>query len=382
MKLRIEGIRDVIIFISFFFIGMRFFNYSIVFFLFYLFIVFYSKGEVFLSRQVFTFTVINFLIFLNLILFGGLNGLYEFSEFSGEILSICVFFILGSVSFFYSSISNIKFGILGFIFGLAAYSLYALGYTYFILKLNNAYSSVWNPFASEFENSPSHAINLAISSIVFLYFFLEKKNLYKILSLIFLLAVIFFGIYSGSRIFLVILPLSFIVYRFFKYSFFHNFYLILVFIFMYIVFLDGLNFSTGDDLNSFSRLLNQKLDSSGRFDLYKLGFQKLFENPFGGYSIDTSVYTTKWNHNIFFDIARIGGVVPFILMVFNVFYILYFIFKNKNKLDGLFLILIIMLIFVMQQDVVFTGSYMLFLLFSFLGVGLIMSKNFRSFNEN
>lgn len=382
LELKIENIRNVIIFISFFFVGMRFFNYAILCFSLYFIFIFYQKNKFFLPKQVFVFVILNFLMYFSLVLFGNMNGRYDFSEFSGEISSVILFSILGSISFFYSSFNNIKFGVLGLLLGLVAYSLYALSYTYFILNLYSAYSSVWNPFASKFENSPSHAINVTMGAILFLYYLLEKKKLYKFLSLVLLSVLIFFGIYSGSRIFLVMLPLSFVIYRFFKYRFFHNFYLMVLFIFIYLMFLDGLDFYSGDDLNAFSRLLNQKLDSSGRFDLYNLGFQKLFENPFGGYLIDTSVYTTKWNHNLFFDIARMGGVIPFILMILSVFFIFYFLFKNKNNLDGLFLILIIMLVLIVQQDVVFTGSYMLFLLYYFLGIGLIMSKAFRSYNEN
>ena len=112
----------------------------------------------------------------------------------------------------------------------------------------------------------------------------------------------------------------------------------------------------------FQRLYEKGLESS-RWDLYNNAIYSILNNPFGGIVIEKNIYGTTWYHNFFFDIGRIAGIFP--LFYFILIYISC-IFKVILSNDNFLKIIFFTVFLVMQQDVIFSGIYGVFIISFFL----------------
>lgn len=362
---------NLILFFGFFEIGFRMFSVAILMLLLFVILNFNKIDIKSLPKDQFLFYFLNFsaLIFLFLISFT--HDIYLNSSYVAEIKSILVFFFLGGVAFILASINQKKYGIIGLIVGLGGYSLYCLWFTYVDFGYVSAYSKVWNPFLNEFENSPSHAINLALFTTLIIYYFFKSKLYLKFIIFCLAVFVIYFGLYTGSRAYILIFPLLMLIYFLLNKNKIRN--LIFVIVLSCILFF-SLRILSFSDFFGVERLLDSGLESE-RFNLYNLAINNFIYYPFGGYVVDKSNYDSGWIHNFFLDVARMGGVIPFFLFLLASCIVFFKMLKNYNYEDGeLFVILFLVLFFLMQQDVVFTGNYILYLVMLYLGLSLCSVK--------
>lgn len=375
MKIQLTVFNKILIFLAFFFIGFYRFDISIA--LFVMCIVWsvtrLNYASILFQKNVLLFIFILISFYLFLIGFGGINGLYDFEYNKGEILAVLVFLFFGYIIFFLNNNESRLFGFLGFVFGLFSYSTYCLWYTKFVIGLESAYAKVWNPYSQEFDNSPSHAMNIGLMACLSLFILIYSKSYYnKILFFIIFLISVYCGLYTGSRFFIILIPLSFLIYILFSYKLREIIKYVSIgtlSLFCVLFFLTG---SNSDDLSSIGRVMDQGFDDSGRFKLIYLGLINIVNYPFGGYIIDKSIYVTGWNHNIFFDIARIGGLIPMILFLISL--ILLFKIVLEKKIKGIILYMLIVVFLIFQQDVVFTGNYMLFLVYAYASYIVVSEK--------
>lgn len=375
MKIQLTVFNKILIFFAFFFIGFYRFDISLALFVVCIIwsITRVNYDSILLKKDVFSFLFILITFYCFLVGFGGINGLYNFQYYSGEILAILTFLFFGYIVFYLNNNESRVFGFIGFLFGLFSYSIYCLWYTKFVIGLESAYSKVWNPYSQAFDNSPSHAMNIGLMACLSLFILIYSKSYYnKILFFIVFLTSVYYGLYTGSRFFIILIPLSFFIYILFSYKLREIIkYLSIgaLSLFCFLFFLTG---SNSDDLSSIGRVMDQGFDDSGRFKLIYLGLINIVDYPFGGYIIDRSIYVTAWNHNIFFDIARIGGLIPTILFLISL--ILLFKIVLEKKIKGIMLYMLIVVFLIFQQDVIFTGNYMLFLVYTYASYIVVSEK--------
>lgn len=354
MKIKISSVEGYLSFIIFFLVGFYKFNYAIVFSVLLLLllsrrlnnnIIFYNPNMpylIVLYIGIFLFYIISFI-----------HGMYDNYSNLGEILAVVIFIFLGYLFINLLELNKKHLVLAGLLFGLGSYSSYCLWYTYFELGQVSAYSKVWNPFLENYENSPPHAINIALLTVWCINSIFKKKFVEKLFFIPLVIFLILVGLYSGSRVFLLIIFFNIILNMVGSKKIIFPIFLIIIFITIF-PFLDFSDFTTFDRLNSDGL-------KSQRFELYYLGLENLFYYPFGGYQVDRSTFGTIWLHNIFLDVSRMAGLIP--LIFFLIFYIgvIKRTFKYKKKIDKNLILIFFSSFVLMQQDVIFTGNFMLFI---------------------
>ncbi|MEG2848294.1 MAG: hypothetical protein RR904_05965 [Bacilli bacterium] len=354
MKIKISSIEGYLSFIIFFLVGFYKFNYAIVFSI--LLLIFLSRklnnNVIFYNSNIPYLIVLYIGIFLFYII-SFIHGMYDNYNNMGEILAVVIFIFLGYLFINLLEINKKHLVLAGLLFGLGSYSSYCLWYTYFELGQVSAYSKVWNPFLESYENSPSHAINIALLSAWCINSIFKRRFIEKLFFIPLVIFLILAGLYSGSRVFLLIVLFS-IVFNIVESK------KIIFPILLIIVFITIFPFLDFSDFTTFDRLSSDGLKSQ-RFELYYLGLENLFYYPFGGYQVDKSTFGTVWLHNIFLDVSRMAGLIPLIL--FLIFYIgvIKRILKYKKNIDKNLILIFLSSFVLMQQDVIFTGNFMLFI---------------------
>lgn len=354
MKIKISSIEGYLSFIIFFLVGFYKFDYAIVFSILLLIllsrklnnnVIFYNSNIpylIVLYIGIFLFYIISFI-----------HGMYDNYNNMGEILAVVIFIFLGYLFINLLEINKKHLVLAGLLFGLGSYSSYCLWYTYFELGQVSAYSKVWNPFLADYENSPPHAINIALLSVWCINSIFKRRFIEKLFFIPLVIFLILAGLYSGSRVFLLIVLFS-IVFNIVESK------KIIFPILLIIVFITIFPFLDFSDFTTFDRLSSDGLKSQ-RFELYYLGLENLFYYPFGGYQVDKSTFGTVWLHNIFLDVSRMAGLIP--LVLFLIFYIgvIKRILKYKKNIDKNLILIFLSSFVLMQQDVIFTGNFMLFI---------------------
>ncbi|MEG0022447.1 MAG: hypothetical protein RR745_06245 [Bacilli bacterium] len=354
MKIKISSIEGYLSFIIFFLVGFYKFNYAIVFSI--LLLIFLSRklnnNVIFYNSNIPYLIVLYIGIFLFYII-SFIHGMYDNYNNMGEILAVVIFIFLGYLFINLLEINKKHLVLAGLLFGLGSYSSYCLWYTYFELGQVSAYSKVWNPFLESYENSPSHAINIALLSAWCINSIFKRRFIEKLFFIPLVIFLILAGLYSGSRVFLLIVLFS-IVFNIVESK------KIIFPILLIIVFITIFPFLDFSDFTTFDRLSSDGLKSQ-RFELYYLGLENLFYYPFGGYQVDKSTFGTVWLHNIFLDVSRMAGLIP--LVLFLIFYIgvIKRILKYKKNIDKNLILIFLSSFVLMQQDVIFTGNFMLFI---------------------
>lgn len=368
MKIKRSIIDNIFIFMTFFSMGFYQFQLTLLFFLisFLLLLRGFSKNT--LNKDLFIYFYLTYSGVILFYLFSFINGMYDNFNNIGEVAAVILFVLICFLLILIGKFQNYSSILNGFIFGLGGYSLICLWTTMYEIGQVTAYSKVWNPFLEVFQNSPTHAINLALLVTLLLINIKEsRKIISKIFYVSLLFVCIYFGLYSGSRVFILISIIS-MFFTFFnkKYLISAPFILFIAFVF-FSLFED---FFEVDKLTAIDRITSEGSES-GRYNLYKLGLNNLFVYPFGGYNIDSGTYGTIWNHNLFLDIARMSGLVPLFLIIFSYIFLFKKILKNLKIVNRNFLLIFVCLFILMMQDVVFTGHYMMFIL-SFIISSILM----------
>lgn len=373
MKFNIQNIENILVFLCFFCMGFYQFTYCIAIF-FLLLIMFYIQRKLTLNTEYLRFFFLIFSGLIFLYLFSYFNGIYDNFENKGEVLAVFIFSIISFIVIAFGKNSTYIYSLVGCVFGLGIYSLYSLWYTKNELGFPTAYANVWNPFMEVYQNSPPHAINMALMVSVILILITNVKNLFvKSLFILFLLFSVYYGLYSGSRIFIIIsiLSLIFLILKKNELKYYISLGgIIILFSFYFMNLLDS------EELTAFSRLTSEGLESR-RFDLYGLGINNLFYYPFGGYQIDKSTYGTVWNHNFFLDVSRMAGFIPLLYFIAAIFYLMKKIYNNFGALNKDVLIILSCSLILMMQDVIFTGHFMLFIVFLICSLIIVQKPAIR-----
>jgi hypothetical protein len=139
--------------------------------------------------------------------------------------------------------------------------------------------------------------------------------------------------------------------------------------------------SSSSILIHFNRLItrfNESGLSSSRFDLYILGLNSLLISPLGGFS-PKLIYDTNWFHNIWLDIARLGGWFSLGLLLISFLYLIKaFCYKRKHKKFGFAVWLCFIAQLIMLQDVVLEGNYRIFIVFYLSSITILCRQKVRN----
>lgn len=368
MKIKKSIIDNIFIFITFFSMGFYQFQLTLLFFLisFLLLLKGFSRNT--LNKDLFIYFYFTYSGVVLFYLFSFINGMYDNFNNKGEVVAVLLFIVITFIILLFVKKDNYNTILNGFIFGLGGYSLVCLWSTMFEMNQISAYGKVWNPFLQVYQNSPAHAINLALLVTMLLINIKNVKFIItKFFNILLLFMCVYFGLYAGSRVFVLISLISLTV-VFFDKKFVLLIPLMVVFFFIALSFFS--DFVNLDNLASLNRITTEGSDS-GRYKLYELGINNLFAYPFGGYYIDSGTYGTIWNHNLFLDISRMSGLIPLLLILLSFSFIARKILSNFKNIDKSFLLIFSCLFILMMQDVVFMGHYLLFIL-SFLISSLLI----------
>lgn len=370
MELSIEKfkVRNFFIFLTFFFMGFYQFNLTFIFFVISSLLLIRNLNKRKLDKDLFIYFGLTYSGVVLFYLISFINGMYDNFNNKGEVVAVLLFIVITFIILLFTKKDNYNAILNGFIFGLGGYSLVCLWSTMFEMNQISAYGKVWNPFLQVYQNSPTHAINLALLVTMLL---INIKNvkfiLTKFFNILLLFVCVYFGLYAGSRVFVLISLISLTV-IFFDKKFAVLIPLIVVLFFIALSFFN--DFINLDSLASLDRITTEGSES-GRYKLYELGINNLFAYPFGGYYIDNGTYGTIWNHNLFLDISRMSGLIPLLLILLSFSFIARKILSNFKNVDKSFLLIFSCLFILMMQDVVFMGHYLLFIL-SFLISSLLI----------
>lgn len=374
MVLSVNKINNFILFICFFSMGFLIFKLTILMFVFYFIL---NSEKIFKKKlAVPEFVVFIILLFLTILfyLISKVNGYYLDNIDKTEPIAVITFCLVGGLIFILSDFNEKKNIVISLIAGYGFYCLFVVAYNFYILDIASVYANVYNPFSQSYENSPKFANLLILFSILIFYSFKELDKFFlKILMIILFLFTFHMGIVTGSRSFLLVnflFLLYFIIKSNKKYLLF---FLSLIFPFVFIFFS---NFDY-EDFVVFQRLSEDGLESS-RWDLYSAATTQIINHPFGGGLIDKNIFGTSWYHNFFLDIGRMSGIFPLICFAFIYGICLIRAFNS----DDLFLkIMFFSCFLIMQQDVIFSGIYGIFIISFFLCILLFSQKNIPDLEE-
>lgn len=342
--------------LAFFMIGFYQFKLSILLFLLCYLIGILNLSKIVLCKKEF-YVYICFLFF-TIILYttAYLHGSFFKGDDKAEPIAVLTFLFLAGPIFLNKDILFKKKLLTSLVFGYGFHCLVCIIYNMVFLDQFNLYGNVFNPFTGSYENSPKYANLLLIFSIYVVLMYIEASNFFKVFFLILLLIITYCGIATGSRTFLLFSFIGLLCVLFLSKNKILYFFIILLLLIYASKFLDFNEFLV------FQRISEKGIESS-RWDLYSSGFQMLIEKPLGGGSVDYNLFNTHWYHNVFLDIGRISGIIPVLIFLFITLYCAYLAIKS---FDYFSVVLFFIVILIMQQDVIISGIYPIFLIYVFL----------------
>ena len=259
------------------------------------------------------------------------------------------------------------------IVGIGAEALITIVYSLLQDSVYYGYGRLYDPVNGRETNSPGAALKIACLVSLFIWYVFQNISIIKKLALLFFIATLtLLATWLASRAFFVItflslafsLILNFKVRNIIRLAFFGAVGLLL-FTFLF----------QNTDVSIFSRLnrLDGSLESA-RFLLWKDGFAKLLTHPAGGFSVDQTIDSVRWFHNIFLDSGRLAGWIPVISLISFAFYSFMLFLQKRNQFylfAGYMFVIVFML---MQQDVVVEGMIRFLVLIYFCSILLGISR--------
>ena len=370
MKIKKLDIHNILIFMTFLSMGFYQFNLTFLFFVISCLLLMENLNKKKLDKSLFIYFSLTYIGVILFYLISFINGMYDNFNNKGEVVAVLLFIVITFIILLFTKKDNHNAILNGFVFGLGGYSLVCLWSTMFEMNQFSAYGKVWNPFLQVYQNSPAHAINVALLVTMLLINIKNVKLLItKVFNILLLFVCLYLGLYTGSRVFVLIFLVSLIV------TFFDKKFMALlpvIILLSYTVLSFFTDFIDLDSLTSLDRVTSEGSES-GRYKLYELGINNLFKYPFGGYYIDNGTYGTIWNHNLFLDISRMSGLIPLSLILLSFIFVARKILSNFKYVNKNYLLIFSCLFVLMMQDVVFTGHYLLFILSFLISSLLILS---------
>jgi hypothetical protein len=135
------------------------------------------------------------------------------------------------------------------------------------------------------------------------------------------------------------------------------------------------------------------MSAQGRSELWAISLNNIVKNPFG-WEMPSSM-DTKYSHNLWLDVDRIGGIMPFIFLSFFTILSIYLVTKtlkispNHLYFNNTVLVLFIGFMTVFFVEPVIEGMFYLFLIFClFIGIlsgyvktGLVYKNSLRKYSH-
>lgn len=370
-----NAIKTALNFSLFFFLGMGFNVYVAPFFLIYL-LKDVANRKIVLDKN---YVIMSTLLLLSLFFVYAIGELNISGEYQLSTLLVSAFYVI-FVGYVINRKKEIlqKYHLISFyILGVGIKSIIIVAYSALENPVLYGYALLYDPILDKEINSPNVNIALAVFSVFLLIeAMLSKKIIIKAMFLMGLALAIAAAIFTGGRAFFIILGISMVLVFAFdeKNKVFKNIIKITL-----IVALFGLITIVTTETQTFERQIdtfNDRIDSgisSGRYELYEFGLQQILLHPFGGFTT-LSTSDTPYFHNLFLDIAKIGGWIPMLCMLFMMGFVFIKIFSCremfniKRKLTVMFICVFIL----MQQGVIVEGDTRILMVAYLVGIAISM----------
>lgn len=355
------------------------FNYFLLYFPFLIISLLFSCGFLFNFRltKYFFWLIILFFSFLFFLFSFGFENLINGFQYQ----IVVVFFIsVGYGGYLFQRLgSNERLLFLtSYIFGFYSKSILIVLFSFYTDPILYGYGKLINPLNLEELNSPGVSNSIALCSVFFLLLFTLKS--FKFFVNLSLILFVFFsficGIFLAGRTFFLILFLASFYILYFKFKI-EYFFKMSIISFAAILFLYNNDYLLAK-LSFVIDRFDSGLSSSSRFEHFFSALERIPNYPFGGFKVDSNIENTYWFHNLFMDVASLGGWIPLLLLIFYFIYsFLLFLFSRSNKNDirigfGVFSFSFL----IMMQDVVFEGNFQL-LIISFLSTLLFLKSTWK-----
>ncbi|WP_141712052.1 O-antigen polymerase [Aeromonas caviae] len=256
-----------------------------------------------------------------------------------------------------------------YVFGFWLKALIVVIYSYFTDATLYGYGLLLDPLTGSELNSPaiSNSISLCASFFILILIIKPLKKSTQVLLFTCVVFSIAGGIFLGGRTFFIVVLLGVLFALYYK----RKFKLLIQISFVLITVL--ITIFNHDPLREKFNFVLERFDSglsSSRFDHYLSALQRIPYYPLGGFKVDRSIENTHWFHNLFFDVASVGGWIPLITFIIYFMYVVFaFLLRNKKNSDiKIGFIVFCLCFFILMQDVVLEGNYQLLIVSFFSGL--------------
>lgn len=244
-----------------------------------------------------------------------------------------------------------------YIIGFGFQAFIIAGYSYLFNDGSYGYGNIYNPFTQQEINSPVTSNNLSVLASLLVFYLFNNSNIAKKAFITLLLFIVLgLGVFLGGRTFFIILLFAFL------YSAIRPL-TVNKLVLISLLTISSLLISTyiSDFINiDFVLKRFEKGLESKRFLHYQHGLSEFFKHPLGGYTIDQSIENTRWFHNIFLDMGRLGGWIPVAFFSLSLIYVALKSCKKVLFADTHYNFAILMLLvsfLILQQDTSIEGDY-------------------------
>lgn len=376
MKLQTATLSTKYLFFLFFLLGFNKFIFYVPATILYL-LVFNKQWQI--NKSFLIFALINICVIIFLFLLG-----YDrmTPEEPLKLFIVFLFIIIATGFLIQNRPKKIQTKMLTYyIIGFGFQASIIAGYSYLFNDGSYGYGNLYNPFTQEEINSPITSNNLSIlASLVIFYLFNQSGFIRKFLLTLILLIVSGLGIFLGGRTFFIILFFA-LLYSVIRPLTFNK--LTIIFILTAGLLLVSTYISDFINIDFILKRFERGLESK-RFLHYQHGISEFFKHPLGGYTIDESIEKTRWFHNIFLDMGRLGGWIPVGLFTLSLIYVALksckkILFANTHYSLAILMFLISFLI--LQQDTSIEGDYRAYIVM-YLSSIILLTKNYISLKPN
>ena len=316
----------------------------------------------------------------------------------GQIYPLLILFIIVRA---YPSVDSMVKILYSYISGVGIFVAMIFGYDIFSNVIHNTkfgYSDLYIPIFDFFANSPGISILLAIPTLALIHSIIHAR--YKYLKLILMVAALAFYLQSfffGGRAFYLLVLIGMI------FTFLLNLrkgkQLVLIFVILVSThFFHNYAFNCAVKLISSHKNIAQvlvppplqrgtvKLISShkntvqvlappslqkgiksARYELWFDGIKKTISGPSGGFTVDRSIVSTYWFHNVWLDCSRIAGWFALLpLIIINIITIYRSLCTVETMLRSSLIMFQIVTLAAMFQDIIIEGFSQFFIFYILL----------------
>jgi hypothetical protein len=286
----------------------------------------------------------------------------------------CIFYVL-TIFITIGSEKNSKVRVqllFTFMSGLFFYSITVIAYSYLKNPVFYGYKFLFNPYANSSNSSTTFSNNVALTFIGGIVGIMHFKGalirlLFLIMMILSLLSVFFVSGRTFIFVVVVFLFLFCLYQNTLKYKIYSMMLILFVIFSVYVLYSYILPESiiAKFDKSMINRLPSLWSENNPRYKLWKEGFLRIFEYPFGGY-MPMSVHQ-YWFHNIWLDTARVGGLLPLgLFFSLNAFTAYFLVLHRRDIKNVSILLLAIASLMILGQDLVIESSNRIITLYFYL----------------